>query len=428
MSENTSESWLQRLKDESWEAELLVAAVSIIGTLQLFAFVEWINGLFINILPPSFYFAAYFVVFSALLAISILSSMFIIHFMLRAYWVGLVGLNSVFSDYDIDASKYSKIYMNKLVNALPTLDHYINRADRLCSVIFSAAFGFLMAYGWIFVSSALYLVIANRLVNIIPLYVIVAPLALLALATIAQMFLTVFCNIKRNKDNEKLQTMFYRVSMFITIISFGPLYKAIMQISVIFSTNFKKDKALVKLVLFFVLCGFCLAGVRLLNTNILYLMHPDKYFSTSHAEASYYQNQMIGETFLLSPQLTNNVIKSPLIEMFIPIFSYEQGLHKQNCENLRNMEGEEREKRRAAELSCYKQYHEIVIDGKSIPFHMIKTEHNLTGQDGVVVYAELTKEMKNGYYVVEVQKSIFDEPQSWSIPFYYLRLQHMSQQ
>jgi hypothetical protein len=137
---------------------------------------------------------------------------------------------------------------------------------------------------------------------------------------------------------------------------------------------------------------------------------------------------MIGETFLLSPQLTNNVIKSPLIEMFIPIFSYEQGLHKQNCENLRNMEGEEREKRRAAELSCYKQYHEIVIDGKSIPFHMIKTEHNLTGQDGVVVYAELTKEMKNGYYVVEVQKSIFDEPQSWSIPFYYLRLQHMSQQ
>jgi hypothetical protein len=32
--------WLQRLKDESWEAELLVSAIAIFGTFQLFALVE----------------------------------------------------------------------------------------------------------------------------------------------------------------------------------------------------------------------------------------------------------------------------------------------------------------------------------------------------------------------------------------------------
>lgn len=34
-------SWLQRLKEESWEAELLVSAVAIFGSFQLFAAVDW---------------------------------------------------------------------------------------------------------------------------------------------------------------------------------------------------------------------------------------------------------------------------------------------------------------------------------------------------------------------------------------------------
>ena len=32
-----SKGWLQRLKEESWEAELLVSAIAIFGTFQLFA-------------------------------------------------------------------------------------------------------------------------------------------------------------------------------------------------------------------------------------------------------------------------------------------------------------------------------------------------------------------------------------------------------
>jgi hypothetical protein len=182
MSEDTSKLWLQRLKDESWEAELLVAAVSIFGTLQLFGFIEWITNQFINLFPESFYIFAYFVVFSALLAISILACMFIIHFMLRAYWVGLIGLNSVFSDYSVDDEQDSKLYMKKLVAKLPKLDHTINQADRLCSVIFSAAFGFLMAYGWMFASAALYILLANALYEYLPIYVLLIQFILLLLA------------------------------------------------------------------------------------------------------------------------------------------------------------------------------------------------------------------------------------------------------
>lgn len=59
----TDKSWQQRLKDESWEAELLVSAVAIFGAFQLFSIADWTVEVFINILHPSQYEVAYFIVF-----------------------------------------------------------------------------------------------------------------------------------------------------------------------------------------------------------------------------------------------------------------------------------------------------------------------------------------------------------------------------
>ncbi|HOY13253.1 MAG TPA: hypothetical protein PLY70_08935 [Saprospiraceae bacterium] len=66
-----SQHWLQRLKEESWEAELLVSAIAIYGTFQLFKGINWATNVFIDRLPPSQYLVAYFIVFIGLLAISI---------------------------------------------------------------------------------------------------------------------------------------------------------------------------------------------------------------------------------------------------------------------------------------------------------------------------------------------------------------------
>ena len=54
-----SKNWLKRLKQESWEAELLVSTVSIFGTFQLFGLIDWATNLFIDLLNPSQYFIAY---------------------------------------------------------------------------------------------------------------------------------------------------------------------------------------------------------------------------------------------------------------------------------------------------------------------------------------------------------------------------------
>ena len=64
-----SKLWLQRLKDESWEAELLVSAVAIFGTFKLFGIINWITNVFINILNPELYSFAFLIVFFGLFGI-----------------------------------------------------------------------------------------------------------------------------------------------------------------------------------------------------------------------------------------------------------------------------------------------------------------------------------------------------------------------
>ena len=398
MSEDTSKLWLQRLKDESWEAELLVAAVSIFGTLQLFGFIEWITNQFINLFPESFYIFAYFVVFSALLAISILACMFIIHFMLRAYWVGLIGLNSVFSDYSVDDEQDSKLYMKKLVAKLPKLDHTINQADRLCSVIFSAAFGFLMAYGWMFASAALYILLANALYEYLPIYVLLIQFILLFALIIIQTILLVVCNLKRFKQSDYWHTAYAKISIFVSIFTYGPLYKPILQISSIFSSNFKHDKALVKLVLVFVLCGFGVAGVKLFSTNIPYFIATDAYNSSASIDARH----------------------DRVVEVFIPVFAVERKMYESSCDSFTSLEEPSREERRLALGVCLQQYHEVLFNGEPVKYHLLKSEHAITKQYGAIAYVQVPDDVVDGLYKIEVKKTIYEEPKSWAIPFYYL--------
>ncbi|MCH3883360.1 hypothetical protein [Tenacibaculum aquimarinum] len=171
----STKGWLQRLKDESWEAELLVSAIAIFGTFKLFGFINWGTNFFIDVLDPNQYLIGYFIVAIGLLAISILASMFLIHFFLRAYWIGLVGLNSVFPDYSIEDSAYSKIYTEKILGILPKLKDSIQKVDELCSVIFSVAFTLLLIYAYMSIFVSAYLLVYNLLSAYIPFYILLIP-------------------------------------------------------------------------------------------------------------------------------------------------------------------------------------------------------------------------------------------------------------
>ena len=424
-SSKPAKAWLQRLKDESWEAELLVSAIAIFGTFQLFGAIDWVTNKLINILNPSQYLAGYGIVFIGLFAICILASMFVIHFFLRAYWIGLVGLNSVFPDYSIEDSVYSKIYTEKMLSILPKLADSIKKVDELCSVIFSAAFTFLLMYSYMAFLASVYLVLFNLLSSYIPTTILLIPLVLFAIVLIGQLVIAFIANLKGNKEKEKLQILSFKVAKFGSILMLGPLYRSVLQVTMIFGSNFKKNKALAYLMLSFLITGMPLAIYQLDKSNIPYLIRTGIGIEAdaTRVNSNYYESRNIDNTFLLTPEIKSDIIKTNIVKIFIPIFDNEEKMRASTCETYvedkNKTKAEQRKEAQLNSLNCYHKYNTVYVNDEKIAVDYLKYTHHRTKQFGIIGYVSIPN-LKFGRNVITVKKEYdANNNQEWSIPFYY---------
>ncbi|NHF60929.1 hypothetical protein FK220_016370 [Flavobacteriaceae bacterium TP-CH-4] len=416
-----SSHWLQRLKDESWEAELLVSAIATFGTFQLFDVVFWATYRFIDLLPPKQYPLGYFIVISGLLAVSILVSMFVIHFFLRAFWVGLVGLNSVFPDYSLEDSAYSKIYTEKILSILPKQEETIQKVDELCSVIFAAAFCLLLIYAYLAITLSIYLFAFNVLSEYIPKELLLIPIGAIALLFIIQTVMGIVGNLKIFKENVIVQTWMYRIVRVGSMAMYGPLYKILLQITMTFGSNFKKKKPLIGLLLLFLFCGMVVSVVMGAKSDMVHLVRPDRFYKDT-VYKEYYRNQNGDSGFLLTPEIDSDVIESKVLKLFIPIYGNERKYQEKICGPFEEDENRNQDENtrliRAQYLDCYQQYNQIFVDEVRIRVDFIKQNHPETGQFGVICYLD-TGQMNAGKNVLRVKKKFEKEVVSeWSIPFY----------
>ncbi len=411
ITESKEQSWLQRLKEESWEAELLISTVAIFGTLQLFKLIDWATILALDQLPPWQHLAGYGIVFVGLLAVSILTSMFVAHFLLRAYWVGLVGLNSVFPDYGLEDSAYSEIYTRKIANFLPKLKKTIHDVDELSSVIFSAAFFMLLIYSNMALLICIGLILFNFLSAYVSNYILLIPLVILGIAYAFFMIIGIVANIKKFKQNERIQDWYFKSVKWGSFIMFGPLYKYMLQISMTFGSNYKKKKSLVWLTIAIIVIGFIITMYQFRNSKIPYLVSQKRIFDTTRAYHGFYANRNEEGTFLLAPQLDEDVVESDLGRLFIPIFGYEQDLHKELCGSIPT----EDEEKPLWYLDCYTTYHDVFLNGEKLQVDFLKYEQPFSGQFGVITYLDMVHS-KRGKNILKIVKKM-EEPMEWEIPF-----------
>lgn len=412
------------MKDESWEAELLISTIAIFGTLQLFKGVDWLTNYFINTLLPEQYLIGYMIVFMGLLAVSLLVSMFVIHFSLRAYWVGLVGLNSVFPDYSLKESAYPELYTAKILAILPKLNKTIKDVDEICSVIFSAAFLMLYTYLYLALVGSLYLLAYNALIDKISAFILWIPLYLFGLGMIVQVVFSVIGNLKYFRNNEWVQTGYFQSVRWGSIIVFGPLYKYLLQISMTFGSNFKKKKSLVGLVLIFVIIGFVISLVRFSSSRMRYLVRQDTYFDATKIYGGYYGLASGNQDFLISPCIDSDVVEKEVLRLFIPIYDFEYRLERVGCvENETPEEIVDKEQailnKRQKLLDCYSAYHSIDLNGSELTPQFYKYHHPSTDQFGVICYIDLSGQSA-GNLKLKIRKKLEEQEMEWEIPFYYV--------
>ena len=132
--------WLEKLQQESWQLELLISGLALFGIWESQNVLAQLDY-YIDVFAPSniiSFLRVFQLLFWSSWAIFLIN--LLIHIILRGFWIGAIGLRYVSGDIDFDELNYSDKFKNYYKKRIGSFDEYIERIERLSSVIFSFTF------------------------------------------------------------------------------------------------------------------------------------------------------------------------------------------------------------------------------------------------------------------------------------------------
>jgi hypothetical protein len=138
LDKSQTPEWLERLQNESWEAEILISGGAIVALLASINLIENFTDhlLFSTKISTS---AIAFISILIPISVFILITGFVFHLILRGYWIGLIGMNSAFPfGINLDKlafkGKFQRLFLD------PKNTNSIIKLDNFCSLIFAFTF------------------------------------------------------------------------------------------------------------------------------------------------------------------------------------------------------------------------------------------------------------------------------------------------
>ena len=143
-------NWLDRVRTNSWESEILIVGFVLIILLQTIDYFDvlrnnqqhlnsfWggVPSVINSILVPIIIYVLFVSNYVLIISLSI-------YLIMRGFWVAVIGLSSVFPQgINVKKLNYSDYYKSKLEKY--DIDHYSIIIDRICSSIFSISFIIIM--------------------------------------------------------------------------------------------------------------------------------------------------------------------------------------------------------------------------------------------------------------------------------------------
>jgi len=383
-----------------WELELVISGAVIVGLFQIPSAIDGIYNQIslhvsndIHMLPFLFYY------FSKLLLYPLLMT-FMLHFFLRGFWVGLIGLSYIYPNGIIwDRLKLPPIEEKFLRGANNNLKTFQDKIDMLSSSLFSILFVFLILFLWVAVVATICMPISLFLKNTI------IPSASLNMILISVFygFLVLFFSFtfiasifdKRLKKKpellgkypklEKMARLSYRM---VYMGTFGFLYTPILMT---FRSNLKKGKAMTayfSLVLLFP----CIFATSFLLSKGIILFESYQYFpkkaNTSRINPVHYDNLRDPEILFLLPSIQSDMIQDKYIKLFLPFKAKrDNSLMLENCPDLKP----------------YRQ------DGFTLSFTRVEENRN---EEVLTCLAGLYKVTLNGKPMMDLSFSFYTHPQT----------------
>ncbi|ARK13338.1 hypothetical protein A6C57_25030 [Fibrella sp. ES10-3-2-2] len=325
---------LRELTTQSWNLELAISGVAMFAILQLpdlldSAFASLRYNFLLNakglasLLPP----LAYSMIRTAL---NILFVAFLVNFVMRAFWVGLVGLLAVYpSGIHYDRMPFSTPEIQqRMANELGPLDRYILWLDKRCNIVFALAFQFvffLIVVSLLYVLSlAFYLIVQPNVPPAVWQNIKIGIGVVVGLFYVAIIVL----NLKKVKESPTGARLYYlltRTTQFFMKILMMGMYRHSSYVTNTFYSHIPQ-KRFTRTALFFMLAFFVAffieyisdqsrndPRISLFNSRHLYSARVDSLFVDPGA----YDNQRPEGEYVNVASIQADVIREPYLRLFI---------------------------------------------------------------------------------------------------------------
>jgi hypothetical protein len=433
-SEGSNGYWLQKLEAESYQVELVISGLAIYGSLQLIeqlkALIHWVN---VEISDPLLI-IAYFSFVYLLIGAQFLVFTFILHFAMRALWVGLVGLASVYPGGINKESKdrHSVYFLEQLTEEFPSLRRFNEQLDRLCSLVFAFSFGMVMVMLSIALLLGAFILIDLLVAMALPQlggWVAKGLIALLILAFIFNMLL----NVKTWWDKPLVRRIHYPYNRMLNRIIYLFMRQPATYLTYTFMTNEKMSRlgGVYFLSLFIALLAF-VSGMQ--ENGILHFNRDFHIRQGSRAdkfEYFEYVDQLPEGVFIYSPVLPSAEIRGDFLPLFVPTFARTRTVRQGRCGEYQPPEGEPplegralRQEERQFTLDCYARLYRVFLDSVPVPdLRWRFKEHEHRGEEGIITYLPIG-DLPYGEHLLQLERpyySLEGEARWVNIPFVRVR-------
>lgn len=421
-SKDSPKSWIAEVAKHSWEPELLIAGAAIYASSKLPGFIHssyetytteyMIGATQIDAIIPALIYGV-FMTISQLLVVT-----FALHFVIRSFWVGMVGLLSVFPE----GIQYHKIKsmseyeLTKTKDRLGSVDNFILRVDQLCSIVFSVSFMIvllLIGIGVLYIGLFM-LLLGSKLV--LPEEMIKGQ-EVVILSVFGGVFLLfglfmVLLQTKRFKEKPAYQKMRYRLGVSFSKIIFPFIYRPLQYILLTFFSNVSKKRLILAGVLVFLMfyalfiynMSFGLRDLSI-ERRTFYSKGTNEYT----LKAGFYENLRPKEK-LRKVTIQADVIKDRYVKLFIAYRRTHDYFVNKICKpyvyNKKLSIEENNQLRNAHNLQCFSSYYQIYLNGvayKKTEFIYYQYANN--EDKGLLAYIPVGR-LKSGKNLIQVKTKV----------------------
>lgn len=423
-----SRSWIDYVTEQSWEPELLISGLAIYATLQMpdllramYRYYQYNlqsgSGILDEALP--------LLIYSVFTAVAyMLTVAFITHFVIRAFWVGFIGLMSVYRDgIRFDNLPYSDLYKEEARKNLGTAQQMVMKLDNISSLIFSVAFSLVL----IMVAVGLIYLVFFLLYNVLKLFlgpeifntyarVLYWVMMTAAISYVGAVFIL---NMKRYRNNPRMARWHFNLSWKLNAVIMPLVYKPVQFISLTFLSNMSTRRfAAYYGVLFFAF--FITMMVVMLRSGDVTLFDARNYDAARSAfrtvDPHNYSEHIDGDALLMDAAIDRALVSSSVLPVFIPYPKLLDEKLNLFCKKAAVPDSLPRFQQRRLvnqqHIACADRFFSFVVDDTvGLDAELYFAGHPRTGQEGFRAFLDIGG-LQRGRHMLRINRPPVDRADS----------------